>query len=263
MPRERITDDALARLLAARLGARRDRARLTGATGAAGGTGDPPFSNPMAADGDLIRGGESGAPVRLPVGADGQVLTVVSGLPAWADNAAGYTDEQAQDAVGFILQDTASIDFTYDDATPAISAQVIYAGTGSASTAARSDHTHQNVPAGLTVVLDGGGQAITTSQPKPLIRVPYACTVTAWHLNADQSGSIVVDVQRAASGMPTSFSSIAGTEKPTLSSQQSAGDTNLTTWTTSLNAGDWLRFVVESAATVQLVAVALHLTRTV
>ncbi len=36
-----------------------------------------------------------------------------------------YTDEQAQDAVGNILTDTATIDFTYDDATPTISAIVV------------------------------------------------------------------------------------------------------------------------------------------
>lgn len=36
-----------------------------------------------------------------------------------------YTDEQAQDAIGNILTDTATIDFTYDDATPTISAIVI------------------------------------------------------------------------------------------------------------------------------------------
>jgi hypothetical protein len=35
-----------------------------------------------------------------------------------------YTDEQAQDAVGSILQDTATVDMTYDDATPYIKADV-------------------------------------------------------------------------------------------------------------------------------------------
>jgi hypothetical protein len=36
----------------------------------------------------------------------------------------GYTDEQAQDAVGLILSDGGDIDFTYDDVTPTISAVV-------------------------------------------------------------------------------------------------------------------------------------------
>jgi hypothetical protein len=36
-----------------------------------------------------------------------------------------YTDEQAQDAVGTILTDSATIDFTYNDGTPSITASVI------------------------------------------------------------------------------------------------------------------------------------------
>lgn len=35
-----------------------------------------------------------------------------------------YTDEQAQDAVGDILADDTTLDFTYDDATPSITAVV-------------------------------------------------------------------------------------------------------------------------------------------
>lgn len=41
-----------------------------------------------------------------------------------ASASGGYTDEQAQDAVGTILTDTATIDFTYTDATPTIEASV-------------------------------------------------------------------------------------------------------------------------------------------
>lgn len=37
----------------------------------------------------------------------------------------GYTDEQAQDAVGTILVDSSTIDFTYNDATPSITADII------------------------------------------------------------------------------------------------------------------------------------------
>lgn len=246
---------------------RRERPTLVGTSAAQGGSSEEvrrqSWRNPMTAVGDIITGDTGGAPKRLAVGAEGQVLGVVAGQPAWMSTAGIYSDEQAQDAVGTILQDTASVDFTYDDATPAISANVIFAGTGAANTAARSDHQHQNVPTGLTVILDGGGSAITTSQPKPIIRVPYAATVTAWYVNADQSGSIVVDVKRASAGAPTTFASIAGTEKPTLSSQQANSDAALSTWTTSLAAGDWLRFDVESAATVTLVAIALHLERTI
>ena len=60
-----------------------------------------------------------------------------------------YTDEDAQDAVGAMLVDSTSIDFTYTDATPALTAAVIYGGSGgnngTAATAARSDHVHTGV----------------------------------------------------------------------------------------------------------------------
>ena len=42
------------------------------------------MANPMTAFGDMIVGGASGAPERLGAGADGQVLTLVSGAAAWA-----------------------------------------------------------------------------------------------------------------------------------------------------------------------------------
>lgn len=42
------------------------------------------FANPMTTAGDLIDGGASGTPQRLGIGTTGQVLTVVSGAPAWA-----------------------------------------------------------------------------------------------------------------------------------------------------------------------------------
>jgi len=60
---------------------------------------------------------------------DVQELSAGTGISisggAIASTITQYTDEQAQDAVGTILVDTATIDFTYDDATPAISAIVI------------------------------------------------------------------------------------------------------------------------------------------
>ncbi len=59
----------------------------------------------------------SGISITNPAGTAGDV-TIASTITQ-------YTDEQAQDAVGTILTDSATIDFTYDDATPQISAQVV------------------------------------------------------------------------------------------------------------------------------------------
>lgn len=47
------------------------------------------IANPMTTAGDIITGGSSGTPQRLAVGTNGQVLTVVSGAPAWAAASGG------------------------------------------------------------------------------------------------------------------------------------------------------------------------------
>lgn len=105
------------------------------------------------------------------------------------------------------------------------------------------------------------GLPITTGI-KGTIEVPFDMTVTGWTLEADQSGSIVIDVKSATySGYPTT-SSIAGTEKPTLSSAQKNQDLTLSSWTTSITAGDILEFVVDSASTVTRISLTLRGTRT-
>jgi hypothetical protein len=51
--------------------------------------GYTPFSNPMTTAGDLIVGGTSGAAGRIAAGTNGYVLTMVSGVPAWAAASGG------------------------------------------------------------------------------------------------------------------------------------------------------------------------------
>lgn len=116
---------------------------------------------------------------------------------------------------------------------------------------------------GINFIIDGGGGAITTGV-KGDIEIPFACTVNSWTILADQTGSIVVDVWKDtyANFPPTAADSIAGTEKPTLSSAAKNQDLSLSTWTTSISAGDILRFNVDSASTVTRVTVAIKVTRT-
>ena len=49
------------------------------------------MTNPMTIAGDVIIGGTSGTPTRLPIGTNGQVQTVVSGAPAWVTPGTGGT----------------------------------------------------------------------------------------------------------------------------------------------------------------------------
>jgi hypothetical protein len=57
------------------------------------------FSNPMTTAGDLIDGGSSGTPQRLGIGSTGQVLTVVSGAPAWQPASGGSGGVQYNSAL--------------------------------------------------------------------------------------------------------------------------------------------------------------------
>lgn len=112
----------------------------------------------------------------------------------------------------------------------------------------------------ITIIIDGGGQAITTGLKAYLPIRGWSGIIEQWALVADQSGSIVIDVWKDTwvNFPPTSVDSIAGTEKPTLSSAQKAEDTSLTTWTTTVTDGDVLAFNVDSASTVQRVTLVLQ-----
>ena len=110
----------------------------------------------------------------------------------------------------------------------------------------------------ITVVIDGAGAA-PAADTKTYVRVPYSGTITGWHIAGDVSGSCVIDVWKDTFGNfpPTVADTIAGTEKPTLSEEQTASDTDLTTWTTSVTAGDWIGINVDSASTLTKIWLAI------
>jgi len=107
---------------------------------------------------------------------------------------------------------------------------------------------------------DVTGDVITTGT-KAFIEVPFAGTITGWTLLANAVGSIVIDVWKDtyANFPPVVADTIAGSEKPTLSAVQKNQDLTLTTWTTSVAAGDVLAFNVDSATTVKQVTLGLRL----
>jgi hypothetical protein len=115
----------------------------------------------------------------------------------------------------------------------------------------------------IVFIIEGSGDAITTGV-KGDLEIPFACTINSWTLLADQTGAIVIDVWKDvyANFPPTVADTIAGTEKPTLSSALKNQDTSLTTWTTAVAAGDILRFNVDSATTVTRVTLSIKATRT-
>lgn len=103
------------------------------------------------------------------------------------------------------------------------------------------------------IVVDGGGSAVSTGS-KGFKYIPWDCTITGWNIISDVTGDVVVDVKR--SGV-----SLAGTEKPTLSTSSSNSDLSLSTWTTSLLAGDVVEFVVDSASTLTRITLTILVTK--
>lgn len=135
----------------------------------------------------------------------------------------------------------------------------------------RGDYTMSTVTAinfiglvsAIGYVLDGGGVALTTGV-KGDLSIPFGCSINSATLQADQSGSLVVDIWKKAysSSAPTSTNSITASALPTLSSAQSSQDSTLTGWTKAISANDILRFNINSASTCTRATLTLKATRT-
>lgn len=189
-------------------------------------------------------------------------------------------DEGIDDRVAALLKAGANITLSYDDTANTLTIAAAGGTAGAtaldelsdvalASPAAgqllRFDGTHWvNIAdlATLNFVIDGGGAAIATGT-KGMIVVDFAGVLEAATLLADQSGAIVIDVWKTtyAGAPPTAANSICASAKPSLSSAQKSRDTTLTGWTTTIAAGDVLRFSVDSASAVQRVTLALTVRR--
>jgi hypothetical protein len=72
---------------------------------------------------------------------------------------------------------------------------------------------------------------------------------------------MVIDVKKCAGFDCNPTSSIAGTEKPTLSSVWSNQDLSLGSWTTSVTSGDKIAFVLDSASTVTAASLVIHMNK--
>jgi hypothetical protein len=114
----------------------------------------------------------------------------------------------------------------------------------------------------IEFVIDGGGSTITTGV-KGDLEIPFPCTITEWTLLADQSGSIVVNIWKDtyANFPPVVGDKITASAPPTISSAAKGQSSTLTGWTTSVSAGDILRFNVDSVTAIQRVTLSLRVTK--
>ena len=120
-----------------------------------------------------------------------------------------------------------------------------------------------NPKGSINLTIDGSGGNIVPGDGG-CVTMPYSGTITGWEIMADVSGSIVIDVWKDtyANYPPTIANTIAGTEKPTLSSQTKNQDLTLTTWTTTVSEGDIIKFNVDSSSTVNKVYLTIYINKT-
>lgn len=113
------------------------------------------------------------------------------------------------------------------------------------------------------ITIDGGATVLTTGL-KNWVSIPFPCTIRNWSLLADASGSIVIDVWKNTQSNfpPTVSDSIAGSEKPNLSSQTNNSDNSLTTWATSVSAGDIIAFNIDSVSGIHKVTLTIGVIKT-
>lgn len=140
----------------------------------------------------------------------------------------------------------------YDELTGVSASDHDHTGVYSAA-----DHTHTDV-AGFAVVFDA-----PAAEDQVDIVVPFDCTITGVTLLADISGSIVIDIWKdtLANFPPTDADSITASAPPTITTDTDSQDTTLTGWTTSLSAGDILRFNVDSVTDITRVTLSLAVTK--
>jgi len=121
--------------------------------------------------------------------------------------------------------------------------------------------TYSNIKASISATFDGQGGVLSTGSTS-YITMTHSGNFKGWYILSPISGNLIIDVWKAAGAIPTVANSIAGTEKPTLTSQTVNSDTNLTTWTTtSFAQGDIVALQISSASTVTYANIVLQTTK--
>lgn len=159
----------------------------------------------------------------------------------------GYTDEQVRDIIGATLYSAdPNIVVSVNDPLDSI-ALLLSAGIKTST---------------LNFVIDGGGSVITTGIKGDLV-VDFNCTIQSVTALADQVGSIVVDIWKDtyANYPPVVGDTITASAPVTITSANKSQNTTLTGWTTTVTAGDTVRFNVNSCSAITRATIALKVLR--
>jgi hypothetical protein len=177
---------------------------VTAGTGISVTNGDGVSGNPTVGLSNVGTAGTYGSASQVPVittNAQGQVSSVTNTAIAIASTAVSDFTEAAQDSVGGILTDTASIDFTYNDAGNQITAAVLPAGVDHNALLnwvanKHIDHSTVSITAGTG--LSGGGDLTATRT----ISMPNVGTAGTYG-NATNYPIITTDAQGRVTAVTT------------------------------------------------------------
>jgi hypothetical protein len=126
------------------------------------------------------------------------------------------------------------------------------------------------IPATAQYFIIGGGGPVQAGPASggPLV-INFAATITAAEIIGDVSGSASVDIWRCSYAQydggithPVAADSICGGNYLTISSGVK-GQSNLTSWNTSINSGDFLAFYVNSSSSLNTLTIIMSLARSV
>lgn len=109
------------------------------------------------------------------------------------------------------------------------------------------------LPGSISWVIDGQG-ATLASGLSGTISVPYDATINDVTMEADQVGTVTVDIWKCSYSdynpptTPSVSDSITSATPPTITAAKKYRDTALTNWTTALTQGDILAFNIPSTS---------------
>ncbi|HET6866292.1 MAG TPA: hypothetical protein VFH80_10225 [Solirubrobacteraceae bacterium] len=136
------------------------------------------MSNPMTTADDMIVGGTSGAPTRLAIGSNGQVLTVVSGAPTWASTVLAPTGPSGTVGAAFPATYTLPSPSTYNQIEGTVSANTTLTAPAAAAGAM------------FELGLVSGGAFTVAFAASPTVTFPdyQSATTAVAHINSRLAG---------------------------------------------------------------------------
>lgn len=111
----------------------------------------------------------------------------------------------------------------------------------------------------IGATFDGLGSVITPGTVCYVV-MPHTCTLSAWTLVSDQTGSMVVDVWKVAYGSfpPLVANTIVGADPPTITASRTGQNQAISAWTMAVTANDAFAFSVTSCSSITRATLSLR-----